>query len=240
MKVVGLLGSPRKYGSSFKGLMLALKAAEKFGAETEWVHLYELDIRPCKGCVSEDIKACKYPCIIKDDMKKVYDLLINADGFILATPVYWYSPSAVMKNVIDRLTALENMIHIDGHSWLDGKVAGFIATGNDSGAMFAVAQMMTIMNSMGVVIPPWSMAYTNEVGEPLENKAFVLDSLNVGRSVVMMIKAMNGEKVDKWYDPSLYEWYQKELKDWLINLVKEEEAKAEKPWKDPSWLNAKP
>ena len=231
MKVVGILGSPRRYGSSFKGLMLALKAAERFGAETEFYHLYQMDIRPCLGCVSEDVKACKYPCVIEDDMRKLYDALISADGFVLATPVYWYSPSGVMKNFIDRLTALENMIHIDGKSWLDGKVAGFIATGNDSGAMMAVAQMMVIMNSMGVVIPPWSMAYTNELVDPLEKEAFVTDALNVGRNVVLMIKAMRGEKIEKWYDPGLYEWYQTELKDWLIELVKDEEAKAEKPWK---------
>ncbi len=231
MKVLGLHGSPRRYGSSFKGLMLALKAAEKYGAETEWIHLYDLNIKPCLGCVSEDIMACKYPCIIKDDMIKVYEAVRKADAVIFATPVYWYSPSGVMKNVIDRLTVFENMIHIDGKSWLDGKVAGFIATGNDSGAMFAIAQLMSIMNSMGMVIPPWSMAYTNEVGEPLENKAFVTDALNVGRTVVMMLRAMSGEKVEKWYDPELYNWYERELKDWLISLVKEEEAKAEKPWK---------
>ncbi len=231
MKVLGLLGSPRRYGNSFKGLMLALKAAEKYGAETEWIHLYELDIKPCLGCVSEDIKACKYPCIIKDDMKKVYDKILESDGIIFATPVYWYSPSAVMKNVIDRLTAFENMIHIDGKSWLDGKVTGFIATGNDTGSMFAIAQMMSILNSMGTVIPPWSMAYTNDTRDALENKAFVTDALNVGRAVVMMIKAMNGEKIDKWYDPELYDWFERELKDWLIRLAEEEERKAEKPWK---------
>ncbi|ABU81802.1 flavodoxin family protein [Ignicoccus hospitalis] len=231
MKVLGLLGSPRRYGNSFKGLMMALKAAERFGAETEWLHLYELDVKPCLGCASEDVKACRYPCVIKDDMKIIYDKVLEADGIIFATPVYWYSPSAVMKNVIDRLTALENMIHIDGKSWMDGKVVGFVATGNDSGAMFAVAQMMSILNSMGAVIPPWSMAYINGPGDALELKNFVLDALNVGRSVVMMIKAMRGEKVEKWYDPDLLEWYEREVKPWLIRVVKEEEEKAEKPWK---------
>ncbi|ALU11489.1 NADPH-dependent FMN reductase [Ignicoccus islandicus DSM 13165] len=231
MKVVGILGSPRKYGSSFKGLMLALKAAEKFGAQTEFYHLYQMDIKPCLGCVSEDVKVCRYPCIIEDDMRKLYDALIEADGFVIATPVYWYSPSGVVKNFIDRLTALENMIHIDGKSWLDGKVAGFIATGNDSGAMMAISQLMVIMNSMGVVIPPWSMAYTNELVDPLEKESFVTDALNVGRNVVLMAKAMKGEAVNRWYDPELYEWYEKELKDWIVELAREEEAKAEKPWK---------
>jgi hypothetical protein len=75
------------------------------------------------------------------------------------------------------------------------------------------------------------MAYTNDLEEPLGNKAFVTDALNVGRAIVMMIKAMNGEKADKWYDPELYEWYEKELKEWLTKVVKEEEEKAEKPWK---------
>ncbi|NPA85389.1 MAG: NAD(P)H-dependent oxidoreductase [Crenarchaeota archaeon] len=231
MKVLGLLGSPRRYGNSFKGLMLALKAAERYGAETEWLHLYELSLKPCLGCVSEDVKACRYPCIIKDDMKKVYDAILEADGIVFATPVYWYSPSAVMKNVIDRLTALENMIHIDGKSWLDGKVVGIIATGNDTGSMFAVAQLMSILNSMGTIIPPWSMAYTNDLRDALENRAFVTDALNVGRSVVMMIKAMRGERVEKWYDPSLFNWFEKELRPWLEDVAKKEEEKAEKPWK---------
>ncbi len=228
MKVLGLLGSPRKHGASFKGLMLALKAAEREGAETEWLDLYSLDIKPCIGCVSEDVKACRYPCVIKDDMKVVYDKIIESDGIIFATPVYWYSPSAVMKNVIDRLTALENMIHIDGKSWMDGKVVGFIATGNDTGSMFAVAQLMSILNSMGAIIPPWSMAYTNSLEEPLNNKAFVTDALNVGRAVAITIKAMRGERVEKWYDPQLYEWYERELKEWLIELVK----KNEESWKE--------
>jgi len=231
LKVLGLLGSPRRYGNSFKGLMLALKAAERYGAETEWLHLYELSLKPCLGCVSEDVKACRYPCIIKDDMKKVYDAILEADGIVFATPVYWYSPSAVMKNVIDRLTALENMIHIDGKSWLDGKVVGIIATGNDTGSMFAVAQLMSILNSMGTIIPPWSMAYTNDLRDALENRAFVTDALNVGRSVVMMIKAMRGERVEKWYDPSLFNWFEKELRPWLEDVAKKEEEKAEKPWK---------
>lgn len=231
MKVLGLHASPRKYGSSMKGLLLALRAAEKFGAETELIHLYDLNIKPCLGCVSEDLTACRYPCVIKDDMIKVYDAIRASDAVIFATPVYWYSPSGVMKNVIDRLTAFENMIHIEGKSWLDGKVAGFIATGNDSGAMFAIAQLMTIMNSMGMIIPPWSMAYTNDMRDPLENKSFVLDALNVGRTVVMMLKAMRGEQIDKWYDPSLYDWYEKEVKNWLVERIREEEEKAERPWK---------
>ncbi len=196
MRILGFNGSPRKYGNTAKLLYLALKAAEEEGAETELFHLFDYRIEPCLGCLSDEQLACRYPCVIEDDMKQLYDEILEADGFIVATPIYWYAPSGVAKNFIDRLTAFENMIFIEGRSLLEGKVAGLIAVGNDVGAIQLLSTLGTTLNTMGMLLPPWSVAYYNEQGDVLENEQAVLDALNVGRALALAAK---GECIASWY-----------------------------------------
>lgn len=194
--ILGINGSPRKYGNTFKLLSIAMKVAEHFGAYTEIIHLYDYEIKPCIGCLSDIQEACQYPCVLNDDMREIYDKMLKANGFIIATPVYWYSPSSQMKIFIDRITVFENMIFINGKCLLEGKVAGVIAVGNDSGTIQVIANLYAILNSMGVIIPPWALAYYHEKGDVLNNNSAVLDAANVGRSIMMTCENM---KPDKWY-----------------------------------------
>ena len=211
MRILGFNGSPRKYGNTAKLLYLALKAAEEEGAETKVFHLYDYRIEPCLGCLSDEQLACRYPCVIEDDMKQLYDEILEADGFIIATPIYWYAPSGVTKNFIDRLTAFENMIFIEGRSLLEGKVAGLIAVGNDVGAIQLLSTLGTTLNTMGMLLPPWSVAYYSEKGEVLENEQAVLDALNVGRALALAVKE---EHIASWYSTK----YKERLDDLKRNV----------------------
>ena len=217
MRVVGINGSPRKYGNTFKLLKVALKVAEAEGAETELVHLIDYDIKPCIGCLCDDQKACRYPCVIEDDMKELYDLVLESNGLIIATPVYWFSPSGIVKNFIDRLTALENMVVVDGVSWVEGKVAGVITVGNDSGVVHVLATLYATLNGMGFAIPPWAMAYYSQEGNVLADGKATLDAANVGRAVALMCKHVKHLE-RKWYDA--------ELKDELAALARAVEDEA--------------
>jgi len=107
----------------------------------------------------------------------------------LATPVYWYAPSGLLKNFVDRLTSMENMIFHQGRSLLEGKVAGFIVTGLDSGISMTITHLMFVLNSMGVLITPWSMAYSHMEDVAKDEKA-LRDAYNVGYLVVETIKAV--------------------------------------------------
>ncbi|RLG77287.1 MAG: flavodoxin family protein [Thermoprotei archaeon] len=192
VKILGIDGSPRPYGNTRKALLLALEGAKREGADVEVLELYKLRVEPCLGCVSDDIKACRYPCPIDDDMKHVYEKVLKSDGIIVATPIYWYNVSGPVKNFIDRLTVFENMIFIDGRSWVEGKVAGFIAVGNDTGAIAVIQNLMSVFNSMGFAIPPWSLAYYTLQGDILEDEKAVLDSVNVGRAVALLAEVLKG------------------------------------------------
>ncbi len=193
--------SPREYGN----VRIVAKIVERFAKEVEGIEaihidVYDYDIKPCLGCVSDDVMLCRYPCVIEDDMRKLYEYIINSDGIIFITPIYWYNVPGPLKNFIDRLTVFENAIFTEGRSRLEGKVASFIAIGNDTGSIAVIQNLMVIMNSMGIVIPPWALAYHTSDDDPLENEGFILDVANVVRCTVLMIKVLKGiEKPIYWY-----------------------------------------
>ena len=50
MKIIGIIGSPRKGGNTEIMIKEALKAVEKEGVEIDVIRLYDLDLKPCDGC----------------------------------------------------------------------------------------------------------------------------------------------------------------------------------------------
>lgn len=66
------------------------------------ISLADLDIQYCIGCSACMRKLPNY-CILKDDMKKIYDLLIEADKIIIMSPIYMNQITGILKNMIDRL-----------------------------------------------------------------------------------------------------------------------------------------
>lgn len=103
MKVLGILGSPRKGGNTELLLEETLKGAEAEGAEVERLRLTDYNIIPCKECL-----ACFKDgnCIILDDMAKIYPKLLEADIIVLASPIFFYGVTAWAKGLIDRCQAL--------------------------------------------------------------------------------------------------------------------------------------
>lgn len=104
-KVLVLLGSPRKTGNSATLVQSLIKGAEEAGAEVETVYLNGHDIKTCQSCyVCQKPDATK--CAVDDDMQKIFPKLVEADAWVFATPVYWFSFSAQTKLLMDRLFAL--------------------------------------------------------------------------------------------------------------------------------------
>ncbi|MGB9816512.1 MAG: flavodoxin family protein [Desulfurococcaceae archaeon] len=202
-RVLIIEGSPRKYGSSAQLVQVALRGIKEAGGEAETLFLYDYLIKPCIGCVSEDTKYCRFPCVIEDDdFNKIAEKIIASDGLIIATPVYWYAPSGMLKNFIDRLTCLENMIFHKGRSLLEGKVVGFIATGLDSGVFMAISYLMAVLNSMGAIVAPWSMAYSH-LEDVSKDEGALKDAYNVGYLVAETVKAIKQYNSNIGYKPDL-------------------------------------
>lgn len=124
MKIVGIVGSPRK-GNTEWMVRKVLEAAEMAGAETELIVLRGKNIRMCDGCLTCEAggKQREGICRIKDDMQAIYPKLVDADALILGTPVYFELLSGLLKNFIDRTCPI----------WLklEGKIAAGIAVAEE-------------------------------------------------------------------------------------------------------------
>lgn len=99
--ILGISGSPRNMATEHI-LGEALKMLEERGLETELFSVRGKQISPCRHC---DYCLKNKECIIKDDMHLLYPLIRQAEGFVIATPVYNGSMSAQTKIVIDRTRA---------------------------------------------------------------------------------------------------------------------------------------
>ena len=105
MKAIAINGSPRKNWNTATLLKKALDGAASAGAETEWVHLYDLEFKGCCSCFSckrivGKVAEC---CVMKDDMTEVLRRIMSSDILLLGSPIYLGNITGEMKSFIERL-----------------------------------------------------------------------------------------------------------------------------------------
>ncbi len=105
MKGLAINGSPRKTWNTATLLENALKGAASAGAETELIHLYDLDFKGCISCFACKLKGGKSygKCAVKDGLTPVLDRLARVDLLILGSPVYFGTVSGEMRSFMERL-----------------------------------------------------------------------------------------------------------------------------------------
>ncbi len=105
MKVIAFNGSPRKKWNTATLLNKALEGAAAQGAETELIHLYDLNFKGCVSCFSCKMKGGKSygKCAVKDDLTTVLARVGEAGAIILGSPVYLGTVSGEMRSFMERL-----------------------------------------------------------------------------------------------------------------------------------------
>jgi multimeric flavodoxin WrbA len=138
VKILGMSGSVRKESGTEYAVKEALKAAEQVDAdiETRYISLKRKNIRMCihcDGCYKNQSR-----CVVRDDYREVEDQFLEADGYIMASPVYNMNVTPVMQAFMSRIRAV--YLEYPGH--FTRRVGGAIAVaGGRNGG-----QEMTILN----------------------------------------------------------------------------------------------
>ncbi|MCK4884712.1 flavodoxin family protein [Candidatus Bathyarchaeota archaeon] len=101
MKILALIGSPRKKGNTDLLVEQILEGAKTKGHATEKLYLYDYTISLCVDC--RNCKKGDYVCCVNDEMQQIYPLMEGADVIVFGTPIYWYGPTAKMKMLLDRM-----------------------------------------------------------------------------------------------------------------------------------------
>lgn len=103
-KIVVITGSPRKNGNSFAMAEAFIKAAEERGYT---IVRFDAAFRKVGGChACETCFSTGKACSFDDDFNELAPSILEADGVVFATPVYWYSYPAQIKCVIDKIYSL--------------------------------------------------------------------------------------------------------------------------------------
>jgi multimeric flavodoxin WrbA len=101
MKALIVSSSPRRDGNSGTLAVAVREGLVEAGHEVEFVYTSDfLDsfLKDCRQCRQLD-----GTCSIKDGFRSVFlDYYLPAQGFIAATPIYWYGVSAQLKAFFDR------------------------------------------------------------------------------------------------------------------------------------------
>lgn len=105
MKVLAVNGSPRHNWNTAILLRKALEGAAANGAETQFIHLYDLNFKGCQSCFAcKTIGGKSYgKCARKDGITPVLETAKEADGIILGSPVYLGAVTGAMRSFLERL-----------------------------------------------------------------------------------------------------------------------------------------
>ena len=181
LKILGIVCSPRSGGNTEILTRKALESAKTEGAEVEMWSIIGKDMKPCDHCGS-CVKTGQ--CHIKDDMQALYPKLIEADGIILGSPVYFWSVTAQTKLVIDRTYALRRPTNR-----LEGKVGGAIAVAGRRGQVEA----LTVINNffLGQGMTPTGLGVDgkgSEKGDIKQDERAMAGAAELGRRMGELIR----------------------------------------------------
>jgi multimeric flavodoxin WrbA len=181
MKIIGILGSSRKRGNSDILLDIALKEAKKSGAEVSKISLRGKTIAPCDGC-GKCQKSGK--CVVKDDMQGIYQEMLEADGILWATPIYFWSMTGQTKIVLDRTFALSNP-----RLQLANKVGGLITVASIRGCMSTAHIFHSYFRFMSMFFTESVTGLASAKGAIKESESTILSVKEMMRQMVLMIQA---------------------------------------------------
>ncbi len=140
MKVLILNGSPRVNGNISLAINEMCKVFEAGGVEAEVVSIGTKDIRGCIACgrCSELGK-----CVFDDAVNEVAAKFMEADGLVIASPVYYASANATLIALLDRLfysSSFDKTMKV-GASVVCARRGGCSATFDELNKYFTISNM---------------------------------------------------------------------------------------------------
>lgn len=105
MKILGILGSPRKNGNTAR-LLRRIQEALPEDYEMEMLWLGDYNIHGCIGCSNCQRDTEHFTCVQQDDGNLLLQKIRDADAVLYGTPLYGHNYSGQLKIFLDRHTPL--------------------------------------------------------------------------------------------------------------------------------------
>lgn len=140
MKVLIINGSPRKDGNTAIAIHEMEQVFQQEGVEVETVQIGNQDVRGCIACGS---CAKNGKCVFNDVVNELAPKFEEADGLVVASPVYYASANATLIACLDRLfysTPFDKTMKV-GASVVCARRGGCSATFDELNKYFTISNM---------------------------------------------------------------------------------------------------
>ena len=189
MKVLLINGSPRKEGNTHMALEEVAIRLKTNGIETEVLSIGVKPVRGCIACGQCHEKGLGH-CVFDDDLcNRAIDALAQADGLIVASPVYYGQPNGTLVSLIQR------MLYAGG-AQAQNKPVAVIAVcrrGGATSALQTMAMPFQLVNMPIVTSQYWNIAYGRDKGEVEQDEEGMQTMRTMADNMAWILKNLHGE-----------------------------------------------
>lgn len=183
MKVLLLNGSPRSNGNTALALREMEEIFRENGVEPETVQVGQRDIRGCIAC-----RRCAElgKCVFDDAVNELAPKFREADGLVIASPVYYASANATLIACLDRLfysTPFDKSMKV-GASVVCARRGGCSATFDELNKYFTISNMPIASSQY------WNSIHGRETGEAQMDQEGRQTMRTLARNMTFLMKSI--------------------------------------------------
>jgi len=191
MRVVAFNGSPRKEGNTYLLIQRVFEELKIEGIETEYVHIGGKPLRGCTACLKcRENKDRR--CVLPDDHLNGYvEKMAEAEGILLASPVYFSNVTAEMKALIDRA----GFVSIANGGLLKRKVGAAVVAVRRAGATIVYSDLNFFFGIHGMIVPGssyWNLGIGRSAGDVLKDEEGLKTMETLGKNMAWLLKKLYG------------------------------------------------
>lgn len=183
MKVLLINGSPRMNGNTTIALNEMIKIFDKEGIETEAIQIGNKDIRGCIACGS---CAENGKCVFNDIVNELAPKFQEADGLVVASPVYYASANATLIACLDRLfysTGFDKTMKV-GASVAVARRGGCSATFDELNKYYTISGMPVASSQY------WNSVHGREKGQAELDLEGLQTMRTLARNMIFLMKSI--------------------------------------------------
>ena len=190
MKVIAFNGSPRKEGNTFQAIQIVFEELKKEGIETELIQLGGKNIHGCIACYKCFENKDQKCAVQNDELNDYIDKMLEADGIIIGSPVYFSNVSSEVKALIDR----SGLVSKANGDMFKRKVGAAVVAVRRAGGCptFAAINFFFLIGQM--IIPGstyWNLGIGLQPGDIQSDEEGIETFSNLGKNMAWLLKKID-------------------------------------------------
>ncbi|MBQ8178646.1 MAG: flavodoxin family protein [Clostridia bacterium] len=184
MKVLIINGSPRVNGNTTVAVNELVKTFHAEGVETEVFQVGGKDIRGCIACLS-CAKIGK--CVFDDIVNEIANVFEEADGIVVASPVYYAQANSTLISLLTRLFYSSKFLDKNmkvGASVAVARRGGCSATFDELNKFFTISGMPIASSQY------WNSVHGRDKGEAVNDEEGLQTMRVLARNMAFLMKSI--------------------------------------------------